>query len=915
MGVRRGIEAWLSWFPWYQRRAREAELERELRDHLELEAEEQRTAGLPSKEAARAAHLALGNTLKIEEDVRAAWGFLWFETFVQGVRYALRMLRKSPGFTAVAVLTLALGIGANTAIFSLLNAVVLRNLPVKNPQQLVLFQWDSEKWPPQFSMTGWRAKFSFSYPAFEQFRAQNKSLSSVLAFAPLDMADGNTTVEINGEPTLANGEMVSGEYFSGLGVAPVLGRGITNGDENRGAPRVAVISYSYWTRRFAEDSSIIGKNLVLNGVPFTIVGVTPATFYGEQAGAEPDIWLPFDDKLNLRPWSQQPSNTASVFTDRNWLCVNVMGRLKDGVTKAQAQSELDTLFRRIVTADWHPEKPDQVPHFMLASGSRGLPVLQTSSEKPLYILMVAVGLVLLIACANVATLLLARATSRKKEISVRLAIGASRSRLIRQLLTESVLLGLLGGAAGVVFANWGTRSLVALMSGGNPISLDAHADSVVLLFAFAASVLTGILFGLAPAFRATRVELASAMKDSAGNISGARDKHRLGKSLIVLQVAVSLLLMIGAGLFVGTLLNYENRDFGFDQRNLLSFELDPTRAGYHDARLVNLYSQLLDRIQALPGVSAATLMQDPPLAGWQSSNSVSIEGAATPSDSEVRWYSVGPDFFRTLGIPITLGRGIERTDTAASPVVAVVDQAFVQTFFRGQDPIGHRYSTGSTFDPAHAFEIVGVAKPAELTYVQSEGMPKAYIAYAQNPTSLHAMFFEVRTQGPPANVVSEIRDVIRQAGPALPLIDLKTQAQQTRESLSQENLFARLTTIFGLLALLLAMIGLYGTMSYSVTRKTHEVGIRMALGAKPGDVLGMVIRQGITLTLMGIAIGIVAALGVTRLINSMIFGVTPYDPITFLMVAGVLVAVAFLACYIPARRAMRVDPMVALRYE
>jgi macrolide transport system ATP-binding/permease protein len=437
--------------------------------------------------------------------------------------------------------------------------VLLRSLPVKDRQQLVLFQWDSDQWPPQFSMTGWRANFSFSYPAFEQFRAQNKSLSSVFAFAPLGVTDGNTTVEINGEPTPANGEMVTGEYFSGLGITPILGRRITDADENPGSPRVAVISWSYWRRRFAQDSSIIGKNVVLNGIPFTIVGITPPAFYGIEAGIEPDLWLPFDGKPNLRPWSQQPGTTDSVFTARNWLCVNVIRRLKDGVTRAQAESALDALFHQIVTADWHPEKPDQVPHFMLASGSEGLPVLQSSIEQPLYILMVAVGLVLLIACANVATLLLARATSRKKEISVRLAIGASRSRLIRQLLTERLLMSLLSGALGLVFAHGGTRALVALMSGGSPITLHVHADSLVLSFAFAASALTGILFGLAPAFRATRIELASAMKDSAASISSLRDKHRLGKSLIVVQVAVSLLLMIGAGLFVRTLLNYENK--------------------------------------------------------------------------------------------------------------------------------------------------------------------------------------------------------------------------------------------------------------------------------------------------------------------------------------------------------------------
>ena len=837
---------------------------------------------------------------------------------MQDIRYGIRMLGKAPGFTAIAILTLALGIGANTAIFSLINAVMLKTLPVKNPQELVLFQWDDNKWPPHFGQTGNDSKFSFSYPAFEEFRKQNKELSSVFAWVPLGFNDQNTTVGINGEPTLANGMMVTGEYFSGLGVTPLMGRGITEADEDRGAPRAAVISYAYWTGRFARDAGIIGKSVTLNGIPFTIVGVAPPAFYGVETGTEPDIWLPFDDKENLRPWGSQPGGGAnSVFTARNWICLSIIGRLKNGVTKTQAASALDILFHQIVTADWHPSKPDDVPHFTLASASQGMPYLREGSKQPLYILMVAVGLVLLIACANVATLLLGRATARKKEISVRLAIGASRGRLIRQLLTESVLMAVLGGALGILFASWGTRALVALMSGGgSPMVLDASADLEVLLFTLAASLFTGIVFGLAPAFRITRVELASVMKDSATSISGARDKHSLGKSLIVAQVAASLVLMIGAGLFVRTLINFENRNFGFNQQNLLTFGVDPTRAGYHDARLISFYEQLLDRVQALPGIRAATLMAYAPFIGWSSNNSVAIEGAAQKlSNVTVRSQTIGPDFFSTMGIPIILGRGINRSDTTASPMVAVVDENFAKKFFPGENPVGHRFTRGSTFDPKDTVEIVGVSKPAELTDVHAKLRPKAYYAYAQIPKYLDMMYFEVRTQGPPATVISELRDTVRQADPALPLINLKTQTQETAEALSQEELFARLTTVFGLLALLLAMIGLYGTLAYSVTRKTHEIGIRMALGAKPVDVLGMVIRQGITLALIGVAIGVVAALGITRLISSVIYGVTPYDPVTFVTVAILLVLVAAIACYIPARRAMKVDPMVALRYE
>jgi predicted permease len=895
-------------------------MEEELRAHIQDRANDLERSGVPHADAGRRARLEFGGYQKFKEECREAQGTHFLETLIQDLRYALRMLRRSPGFTAVAVLTLALGIGANTAIFSLINAIMLRSLPVQDPQHLVLFQWESDKWPPHFSMTGWQSDFSFSYEEFKEFSAQQNVMSSVFAFVPLGFNDQNTTVGINGEPTLADGAMVTGQYFSGLGVTPLLGRGISDADENPGAPRAVVISYVYWTRRFARDPSIIGKSVTLNGIPFTIVGVTPGNFYGISVGTEPDLWIPFDNKPNMRPWSMPPGGTDSVnITERDWLCLNIMGRLKDGVTREQAQGALDAVFHQFVTADWHPPKESDIPHFILAPGSQGLPVVQDYTAQPIYMLMVAVGLLLLIACANVATLLLARANSRKKEISVRLAIGASRSRLIRQLLTESVLMSALGGLLGLVFANRGTQALIALISRANhgTMILDAGTDSRVLFFTLLVAMLSGILFGLAPALRASKADLLSAVKDNVSAVSDLRKKHRPGESLIVVQVAASVVLMIGAGLFVRTLANFKSHDFGFDQRNLLTFGLNPTRAGYHDARLVNLYTQLLDGIQALPGVRAATLIENAPFSGWSSKNSsVSVEGSAqNPSNSQMYWQRVGPDFFSTMGIPIVLGRGIQRTDTAASPKVAVVDETFTKNYFPGENPVGHRFSLSSKYDPANSYEIVGVVRPAELTDVNPGVHPKGYVSYAQFPKNLGQMFFEVRAEGPPATIVSELRNAVRQTDASLPLIALKTQAEETSEALSFQRLLARLTTIFGLLALLLAMIGLYGTLAYAVTRKTHEIGIRMALGAKPTNVLGMVLRQGITLTLIGVAFGVVATFGATRLISSMIFGVSPYDPLTFVAVAAILSIVALLACYIPARRAMKIDPMVALRYE
>jgi predicted permease len=837
----------------------------------------------------------------------------------QDARYGLRMLAKKPGFTAIAVLTLALGIGANTAIFSLIDAVMLKKLPVNHPEQLVLFKWDTHKWPPHFSQTGGDSGLSFSYPAFQQFRAQNRALSSVFAFVPLGFSEQNVTVSVNGEPTLAYGEMVAGEYFSGLGVTPLLGRTITEEDEQPGASRVAVISYAYWSSRFGRDPSILGRAITLNGTSATIVGVTPSSFYGEHPGGEPDLWVAFADLPNLRPWGAKPTNTNSVFTDRDWICLNIMGRLKPGVSREQAQSVLDIAFHQFVTAEWTPDKQHQVPHLQLAAAAQGVNNLREAYSRPLYLLMAVVGLVLLIACANLATLLLARANARHKEISVRLAIGASRWRLTRQLLTESMLLSAIGGVLGLLFARWGTQGLLALMSRGeNQMILDVKPDWKVLLFTLAASVLTGILFGLAPALRAARVDLAPAMKESASNISEGRRGHFLGESLVVAQISASLVLMIGAGLFVRTLENFERKDLGFDQKNLLTFGVDPTRAGYKGSRLLNFYQQLLERVQALPGVQSATLIENVPLSNWSNNGDITMEGSKQNApNNHLRWFLVGADFFRTMGIPLIAGRGIQESDTVNAPRVAVVDETFVRTHLGDANPIGQRFYLGTDAkpDPKFEFEIIGVVKKAELTDIHAEPIPKGYMSYEQFPEEIGTLYFQARTAGNPAGLVPEVRDAVHQMNSDLPLMDVSTQTQLTAEVLTQERTFAHLSSFFGLLALLLATIGLYGTMAYSVTRKTHEIGIRLALGAESRDVLRMVFAKGLQLTLVGVVIGILAALAVTRLISTMIYGVAPTDLMTFAAVAVFLVLVALLACYVPARRATRVDPLVALRHE
>jgi predicted permease len=840
-------------------------------------------------------------------------------SLVKDIRYAIRVLIKSPGFAIVGILTLALGIGANTAIFSLVDAALLKQLPVSQPQQLYLFTWQANrKWPPNVSQTGNESRFSFSYPAFREFRDRQQALSSVFAFVPMGFNAQNTTVGINGRPTQANGMMVTGEYFSGLGVTPLLGRAITRGDENPGAPRVAVISYAYWTRRFARDPSIVGRGITVNGLPFTIIGVAPRSFYGVEQGTEPDLWIAFDDLPNLRPWSQKPWGSNSVFSARNWINLNIMGRLKPGVTRGQAEAELNILFHHYLTEDWKPQRESEVPGFSLTPAASGIPYLREALTKPLLILMVAVGLVLLIACANLATLLLARAMARQKEVSIRIALGASRMRLMRQLLTESVLMAVLGGAFGLLLAEWGTRALLALMaSPQNSFVLPVSPDARVLLFTLGVSVLTGILFGFAPALRASGHDLAVSMRETAANVTAGRDRHRLGRSLVVVQVALSMVLMIGAGLFIRTLMNYQHHNFGFNQTHLLTFGVDPTRAGYRGQRLMNFYSELLRRVRALPGVRSATIIEDAPFSGWSNNSNIAIVGAPRkPTSPTLRYQAVGPDFFATMGIPIVLGREIKASDTAASPLVAVVDETFVKKFLPNENPIGQRFYFGRRPDPKSTFEIVGVAKPAELTNIQSRLRPKAYLAYAQTPPAmLGAMFFEVRAQGDPRALVASLRETVGEMDTDIPLMGVSTQKEALANALTEQTLFAQLSSFFGILALTLAVIGLYGTMAYTVSRKTHEIGIRLALGATPSTLVGMFVRQGVELAAIGVGIGLAAAWGVTRLAHSLMFGVSATDPLTFAGVSVLLVLVCASACYIPARRATRVAPVTALHYE
>jgi predicted permease len=859
------------------------------------------------------------------------------KTLWQDLRYGARMLRKNYGFTAIAVLSLALGIGANTALFSVVDAALLKKLPVKEPDRLLMFKSLVAK---DFSYggyngsthtdpeTGLKAGTSFPYQIFIRMREQESALSEIFAFA----GEG-VNVNADGQAEVARAQIVSGNYYRGLGVRPLLGRTITDEDDHASASPVAVISHRYWQRRFGGDPAVLGKQVSLNNVAFTVVGVTPPGFDGAmQVGSSPDITMP----LALEP--QINANRSRLAGAGQWW-LRLMGRLKPGARAEQARASLEGVFQQAVVEHRTarqvqaqsqggqpvpPLDPADYPRLGVASGSQGEMDMRRYYAPQLYLLLGVVGLVLLIACANVANLLLARAASRQKEIAVRLAVGASRWRLIRQLLTESVLLAALGGLVGMLFSLWIKDVLLTVSDWGGPwmSALDPKIDLRVFGFTLALSFVTGILFGSAPAFRATRIDLTPSLKES-GRSSSTISRSVLSRSLVVTQVAMSLVLLIGAGLIIRTLHNLQNVDAGFNRRNLLLFDVDPNLLGYRGERLVNLYKQMFERIEAVPGVRSVTLTRNALLSGSSSGRSVYLPGAASarsgaqesPLD-DVWIHQVRENYLEAMEIPLLSGRSLTAQDDSRAQRVAVVNQAFAELAFPGEDPIGKRI--GFRPETPNTVEIVGVARDAKYASLREEIVPTLYLPWLQELSGVGSVSFAVRTSSDPESLVPAIRQAAREVEVNLPLSGIRTQVEQAKESLRTERLFARLLGFFGLLALLLASVGLYGVMAYSVAQRTQEIGIRMALGASPGDVLRMVLRQGMTLTLAGVAIGLAGAYLLTKYLISltkMLYGVEAADSITFGLVAVLLTQVAMLACYVPARRATKVDPMVALRYE
>ena len=957
---------------------------------------------------------------------------LWMD-----MRYALRMLARSKGFAAIAILTLALGIGANTAIFSLIDAVLLRALPVASPSQLVVLKWHARNMPNMhgyFSSgdcptdmslprAGDRYGCSFSEPMFREIEKAGV-FSGMAAFANANQMD----LTGNGAATVIDGQLVSGGFFHTLGIKTATGRLIEPGDDNPSAAPVAVLSYGYWQSALGGSPSVVGRTIQLNNAPFTIIGVAEQRFTGITPGSDYDVWLPLSDAQRIT----DPMRWQARQGDVGFWWLTLVGRLKPRAQLNQAQAIVSGLFRnevlhgpvplfhgggmpgmaapmpggpggpgggmirrqmifgggpgptppsagaprriqappevalanpqmqagkeapgrakpqlagnvpfamplrRGVAPSGEPRgpagagneqqtlsTPSDNPEVALVPAQSGLVGARGRYTDPLYVLMLAVGIILLIACANVAGLMLARGAARRKELAVRLALGAGRRRIIRQLLTESVTLSLLGGAVGILLAIWGTAAIVSFVSSNQPRSLGfaMGVDTRVMAFAAAITVLTGILFGLAPALRSVRVDLTPTLKEGEGSSSSsgrARGKwFGLGNALVIAQVALAVVVLVGAGLFVRTLENLRSVDIGFDTHNILNFSINPTLIGYNLSQVDSLYRDLQGRFAATPGVKSASYSIFPLL-----SDRLAIMGfhwPGTPQDqaSEADSLGVGPDFFNTMHIPFLAGRDFTASDFSltaansashptAAPTPVIVNQAFVKKFVGNDNPLGKLFGT----EMPPGYEIVGVVRDTKYTDLRQEIPPMVY-----QPQRGMGATFELRTAADPQAILPAIRKVVAEVNPNLPLYDVGTESQQIDRLLFRERLVARLAGFFGLLALVLACIGLYGLLSYEVSRRTREIGVRMALGAQPEGVLRLVLKRGIVLTIVGAVLGVGGALGLTQYLGSMLYGVQANDPLTLIGVAALLVAVALAACYVPARRATRVDPITALRYE
>jgi predicted permease len=902
----------------FARGKQDRELSDELQAHLEMLVEEKRRQGMTEEQARHAARLDFGGIAQTEAAYREARGLHFLETFLQDLRYSGRMMRRTPAFTAVVVGSLALGIGANTAIFSAIDAVMLRMLPVPEPQQLVMLQWHAKDWPEKylndlegnsFGEPGQGiTSYSFAYSTYQQFQKENRVFSETFAFAA-NTNPVNIGIDGHAEATVVQG--VSGNYFDGLGVQAVLGRTLQRQDDQLSAPLVGVISYEFWQKSLGGNSSVAGKTMVVNGQPVTIVGVTPPDFFGLEPGSTPGIFVPILQYLKEAGGLSSSDKLDEVSDPKSWWA-GVVGRLKPGVTEKEAEAEMQVVYERTLVAVHAGSDPNK-PALQVTPLKQGLSGLRRQFSSSLMLLMMMVGAVLLIACGNVAALLLTRANARQREIAVRLSLGARRSRLIRQLLTESVILASCGGALGLLVAKWAGNVLIALLSSGRQaIGLELHLDARVLAFTVVVCLLSGILFGLAPALRATRVDLLSSLKQSSSGSSGGR--LTTGKFLVAGQVALCLLLLVSAGLMLRTLKTLEQVNLGFNRQNILLFTMRPGLNGYKGDPLDQFYLEMQRRMQRLPGVESVSFADRNPIGQGTSSTAGTIAGY-TPGTKGVTIYRhiVGPDYFDTLGIRLRLGRVLGSQDTRTAPQVIVVNQKFVDKYMHGDYALGHQVNFGNA---KRIFEIVGVVDDVKYAGLRQEVPPTAYFSHMQTEFPWNFMTFMVRSReaGLPALGAAVRREALAQ-DKDVPVVDMKTETLVVSQVLFLDRTFAALSSAFGFLALLLACIGLYGTMAYAVSRRTNEIGVRMALGADRSLILGMVLRETAIIVVAGIAVGLPAAWAATGLLKTRLFGLSPHDPWSIVLAVAVTLTVTAIAGYVPARRASRVDPMVALRYE
>jgi predicted permease len=900
----------------FRRGRLDLELDEELRVHLEMAADENRRRGMSDDEAWRTALRDFGGVTQVRETVRVREGWLAIENLRRDLVYAVRMLRKSPGFAAIAIGSLALGIGANTAIFSIAKQALLDRLHVPHAGELRLLAWRAKGQSVVHSSWGdWDknsegvTSTSFSYPVYQQMRKQNHALEDLFAFKNL----GRMNVTVDGEAEVVQGDLVSGNFYEQMEVRPQLGRAIGPVDDEKvGGSPVAVISDGYWTRRFNRSPSVIGKTILVNLVNVTVVGVNPRGFTGAKGTqSSPEIFMPFSMQPLVSPYRTEASLLTS---DKVWW-MEIMARARPGVDEVKARAALDVALKSAVRATMTVKSEESMPDLVLADGSRGMNEASRQMAQPLMVLMSLVGLVVLLACANMANLLLARSAARQREMGVRLALGAGRARILRQMLTESLLLSVLGGLVGLVVAYFGRSAVLAMFSSpGDPMVTQNSLDWGVFGFNAALSVVTGVLFGVGPALQATRTQVTSTLKDAAQTTTRRR-KGFAGRAIVGFQVALSTLLVVVAGVFLRTIINLNHVDPGFDPRNIVLFEVRPPQSQYAGDKEARLFRQITERLAAMPGVEAVSPTSVAPLShSYDSSDFTPVGEKVVPGQEESALNAaVGDRYFATFRIPMVAGRGFAETDTETSPKVAVVNQALAKQFFPGENPVGKSFTTSDEKDNKLMYQIVGVCADTRYGSLREDPPPIFFVDYKQAPAVTWGMTFAVKTRTSRAAITTSLRRAVQSVDRNLPLTDVRTQEEQIDELLRNEHVFAELTAGFGIVALMLACIGIYGLMAYAVSRRTNEIGIRMALGARAEQVLGMVLREAVWMTAAGVVVGLGCALAVGRLIASQLYGLKAWDPVTLSGAALLLVAVALGASWVPARRAAAVDPSKALR--